>query len=109
MRLWATRAWFQEAEADYGKAIELDPTNPAVYYNLGTLKRRQSRWVEAASAFLQANQNAPGNFHALAMTGLANSYTKLNRHAGAHLFASFAESVQTRCNQEHAYARDTIV
>jgi tetratricopeptide (TPR) repeat protein len=69
LRLWATRAWFQEAEADYGKAIELDPTNPAVYYNLGTLKRRQSRWVEAASAFLQANQNAPGNFHALAMTG----------------------------------------
>ena len=55
-----------------------------MHYNLGNLKRKQSRWAEAASAFKEANQHAPDNFHPMAMTGLANAYTKLNLHAGTH-------------------------
>jgi tetratricopeptide (TPR) repeat protein len=73
----------KEAEADYKKSIELNPTNPSAYYNLGNLKRKQSRWSEAADEFAKANEHAPENFHSMATTGLANAYSKLNRHAEA--------------------------
>jgi len=58
-----------EALKYYKKAIELDPTNSVILYNIGILYNIRSEYEEAVKSLELSIQNNPQNIHAYLALG----------------------------------------
>jgi tetratricopeptide (TPR) repeat protein len=81
---------YAEAQAAYRKAIELDPTDPVLYFNLAIVHQRQDELQESASAYLEATQRDPQ--YAEAWNGLGCVLSALERPQEA--VVAFRRAVQ---------------
>jgi len=72
---------FDEAIADYRKAIEVSPPYPEAWTNLGQCYRRMGRFPDAAEAYSRALDLDP-HFR-LALVGRADSFVRLERWSPA--------------------------
>jgi DNA-binding transcriptional MerR regulator len=68
---------YDEAAAAYRRAIQLDPTDPVLYFNLANVYYEQDRLSESAAAFLEATQRDPQ--YAEAWNALGCVLSKLER------------------------------
>jgi tetratricopeptide (TPR) repeat protein len=83
-----------EASAkSYRQAIEIEPTYPDPYYNLGDLLLRQSQPEDAISVFDECMSAIGREFHALAYK--AHSLDDVGRHDEARYLLNFGEFVKT--------------
>jgi tetratricopeptide (TPR) repeat protein len=81
---------YAEAQAAYRKAIELDPTDPVLYFNLAIVHQRQGELPESAAAYLEATKRDPQ--YAEAWNGLGCVLGELERPKEA--VVAFRRAVQ---------------
>ncbi len=60
--LQANEGWYEQAQLEYLRAIELDPTNGDAYRRLGTAYRTNKQLDQALTAYLRAIELDPGNY-----------------------------------------------
>ncbi|MDW8018261.1 MAG: tetratricopeptide repeat protein [Thermus sp.] len=61
----------EEALWAFGKALELDPRNPAAYRDRGLVYGRMGQWAKALMDLEEALKLAPGNRELIALRGMA--------------------------------------
>jgi len=91
--------WLTEAEANAGKAVELDSQIPAAYVTLGRVHDATGKHDLALQEFQQALHLDPLNSPAL--SGLARSYRRSGRIADAE--AAYQRAIALRSNDWDAY------
>jgi eukaryotic-like serine/threonine-protein kinase len=91
--------WLNEAEANAGKAVELDSQMPAAYVTLARVHDATDKHDLALQEFQRALQLDPLN--AAAMAGLARSYSRSGRIADAE--ATFQRAIALRPNDWTSY------
>jgi eukaryotic-like serine/threonine-protein kinase len=91
--------WLSEAEANAGKAIELDSQIPSAYVTLGWVHDVTDKHDLALQEFQKALQLDPLN--AAAMAGLARSYRRSGRIAEAE--ATYQRAIALRSNDWDSY------
>ena len=80
----------QDAALAYSRAIELDPTDPVLHFNLARVQYELDRLEDSAAAFLEATQRAPD--YAEAWYGLGYVLSALARSKEA--IVAFRRAVQ---------------
>jgi tetratricopeptide (TPR) repeat protein len=68
---------YAEAALAYQRAIELDPTDPVLYFNLANVRYEQGQLDESAAAYLESTQRDPS--YAEAWNALGCVLSKLER------------------------------
>jgi Flp pilus assembly protein TadD len=76
---------FAEAERSFERALELQPTTPEAYQNLGRMYAEQGRWEEAARAFERCTELRPANTEDRLL--LAQAWQTLGRSEPAEALA----------------------
>ena len=89
-----------KAEAEYRRAVELDPDYADAFYNLGLLLQKNARYPEAVSAFREVTRLAPKN--ALAFNNLAIVTAQSGDFAGS--LAAFRAALKIDPNSAATHA-----
>ena len=90
---------YERAEAEYRRALLLNPSEERVYYALGNLYFEQSRFGEASQAYKESVRIRPGD--AVARKNLGTAYEAEGKFAEA--IEQYQQAIRLDPNYAHAY------
>ncbi|MBS1859517.1 MAG: tetratricopeptide repeat protein [Acidobacteria bacterium] len=97
--LWANAGFYEQAEAEYSRAIELEPSNSDAYRRLGAVYERNNRLGEALAAFRRAVEQDPTYFKVYQDLGSYYAHRGESREA----IAQFEKCVQLAPDEPDAH------
>jgi tetratricopeptide (TPR) repeat protein len=88
------QGWYQQAEQEFRRAIELDPANGDAYRWLGSALESNNQLADALAAYLKANEVAPNDYRN--PSGLAGYYYNQANYAEAAKFYGKAVELEPK-------------
>ncbi len=103
-RMHFNESEWPEAEAAYSRAIEVDPENAEVHYNLGFSRQQQENYSGAAAAFEKALAIDPGFSAALYQIGRSAAFSGENLERAVEALQAYLARPVSRGEPGHEHA-----